>query len=67
MRNIGIVVTAQASRDLPMALNPDEVSEVAWVPIAELHQQVAADPSRFTPWLRIYLAEHAGRIFDTPE
>jgi len=59
--------TAQASRDLPMALNPDEVSEVAWVPIAELHQQVAADPSRFTPWLRIYLAEHAGRIFDTLE
>jgi isopentenyl-diphosphate delta-isomerase len=37
------------------------------VSIADLHQQVAADPSRFTPWLRIYLAEHAGRIFGMPD
>lgn len=56
--------TAQTTRDLPMQLNPSEVADTAWVPIAELHDQVAADPDRFTPWLRIYLAEHADRIFD---
>jgi len=59
--------TAQATRDLPMALNPDEVSEAAWVSIADLRQHVAADPNRFTPWLRIYLAEHAARIFGAPD
>ena len=56
--------TAQTTRDLPMQLNPAEVADTVWVPIAELHDQVAADPDRFTPWLRIYLAEHADRIFD---
>ncbi len=55
---------AHTTRDLPMQLNPAEVADTAWVPIAELHDQVAADPDRFTPWLRIYLAEHADRIFD---
>lgn len=58
--------TAQANRDLTMTLNPDEVAEIAWVTIADLHLQVAADPDQFTPWLSIYLAEHAERIFDAP-
>jgi isopentenyl-diphosphate delta-isomerase len=58
--------TAQANRNLDLDLNPDEVAETAWVSIADLHLQVAADPDRFTPWLRIYLAEHAARIFDAP-
>ena len=43
--------------------NPDEVMDTDWVPLADLRAQVAAIPERFTPWLRIYLAEHSARIF----
>ena len=43
--------------------NPDEVLETAWVSLPDLAQQVQAEPARFTPWLRIYLAEHASQIF----
>jgi len=28
-----------------------------------LRARIAADPSRFTPWLRIYLEEHRAQIF----
>lgn len=29
-----------------------QVSEVAWVGLAELSQRMAADPAAFTPWFR---------------
>jgi isopentenyl-diphosphate delta-isomerase len=32
-----------------------EVQELAWVEQAALRRMVAADPARFTPWIRIYL------------
>ena len=35
--------------------NRDEVQAVAWVGEQELRRTVAAEPARFTPWLRIYL------------
>jgi isopentenyl-diphosphate delta-isomerase len=35
--------------------NRDEVQSVAWVDEDDLRRAVAADPARFTPWLRIYL------------
>jgi len=44
-------------------MNPDEVMAVDWVPLAELRARVAATPEAFTPWLRIYLAEHGAAIF----
>jgi isopentenyl-diphosphate delta-isomerase len=28
-----------------------------------LQAEIAATPEMFTPWLRIYLAEHASQIF----
>ena len=43
--------------------NPDEVMETAWVPLTDLTARVQAEPARYTPWLRIYLAE--GRVLET--
>ena len=48
---------AQAEASLPLAPDPDEVSETAWVTLPELARGIAAAPERYTPWLRIYLAE----------
>lgn len=35
--------------------DPSEVQAVRWVREQDLAREVAADPERFTPWLRIYL------------
>lgn len=40
---------------LDMKVEPAEVAELRWVNQAELRAAIAADPERFTPWLRIYL------------
>jgi len=53
-----------AARGLALAPDPDEVMETRWTTLAELDREVAARPERFTPWMRIYLARHAGLIFD---
>ena len=47
----------------PINPDPAEVMDVRWVPLRDLHREIAAHPGRFTPWLRIYLAEFAERIF----
>ncbi|MEM6477558.1 MAG: isopentenyl-diphosphate Delta-isomerase [Pseudomonadota bacterium] len=57
------IYIAPATRDLKMKLNPDEVSEVRWVDLFELRAEIERWPDRFTPWIRIYLAEHSDRIF----
>jgi len=44
--------------------NPEEVMETAWRPLSALAQEVEAQPELYTPWLRIYLREHAALIFD---
>jgi isopentenyl-diphosphate delta-isomerase len=56
------VFTAQAAADLVLALNPDEVRAARWVPIAALLAEIAATPTAFTPWLRIYLTQHRAQI-----
>lgn len=43
--------------------DPEEVSETRWLTLDALRGEVAAEPGRFTPWLRIYLARHADQIF----
>ena len=43
--------------------NPDEVMEVDWVQMSDLVARTRSDPARFTPWLRIYLEQHAEQIF----
>lgn len=54
---------AEAGPDLRLDLNPDEVAETAWVDVYDLAAQALRQPERFTPWLRIYLAQHLDRIF----
>ena len=43
--------------------NPDEVMATRWVRYDRLLRDVVDDPSRFTPWLRIYLDTYAPQIF----
>ena len=56
---------AEVPLDVPLRLNPDEVMQVEWVPLSDLSDQIKADPARFTPWLRIYLAEGWGKVAQT--
>lgn len=55
------VATAPAS--LSVTPNPDEVMATRWVDFYDLSAEVARWPDRFTPWLRIYMAEHRDKIF----
>ena len=57
------IFTVRAPEGLVVVPNPDEVMEVRWVALSGLISEVEAEPERFTPWLRIYLAEHRARIF----
>ena len=57
------VFTAEAPLTLATRLNPDEVAATRWVERAKLAAEIADAPERFTPWLRIYMAEHSDQIF----
>jgi len=57
------VFVAEASQTLDIALNPNEVMGVRWVSVFDLVTEVERHPDRFTAWLRIYLKDHADRIF----
>lgn len=57
------IFVAEAGADLALVLNPDEVMATRWVDLHDLSVEVSQKPEVFTPWLRIYLTEHLGRIF----
>ena len=57
------IFVAEAPIGVQIALNPAEVAAVRWVDLYDLSAEVLRAPERFTPWLRIYLAEHMDRIF----
>lgn len=57
------IYVGTATEDLSTALNPSEVEAVRWVAPDTLADEIAEDPDRFTPWLRIYLRDHHHRIF----
>ncbi len=57
------IFLAEAPDDLKVVPNPDEVMAVRWVGFQDLAAEVARRPDEFTPWLRIYLAEHRDAIF----
>lgn len=44
--------------------NPSEVMDTRWVDYHDLQAEVQRWPDRFTPWLRIYLEKHSGKIFN---
>lgn len=57
------IFVARAKPDLTVTPNPDEVMQVRWSTRADLDRDLAATPEVFTPWLGIYMAEHADLIF----
>jgi isopentenyl-diphosphate delta-isomerase len=59
------IYIAQANGPVEVAPNPDEVMATRWVPLERLSQEIAAGPQDFTPWMQIYMAEHATSIFAT--
>ncbi|MEM9684938.1 MAG: NUDIX domain-containing protein, partial [Pseudomonadota bacterium] len=54
---------ADATDGVRVDLNPAEVEAVEWIDLYALAAVVKRHPERYTPWLRIYLAEHLDRIF----
>jgi isopentenyl-diphosphate delta-isomerase len=57
------VFLAEAPDSMTLAPNPDEVQAVDWVDLYDLAADARRHPDRYTPWLRIYLAEHMDSIF----
>ena len=43
-------------------LNPDEVSEIRYVSIADLQQEIAKNPDKFTEWFKIIWAEYRNQL-----
>lgn len=39
---------------LDFNLNPEEVSETAWISLEDLSQSIRISPEDYTPWLKIY-------------
>jgi isopentenyl-diphosphate Delta-isomerase len=57
------IFVAAVPPGLRVSPNPAEVAEVRWVDLYDLQADVTRNPDGYTPWLRIYLAEHMARIF----
>ncbi|WP_372992320.1 isopentenyl-diphosphate Delta-isomerase [Sulfitobacter sp.] len=57
------IYTAEAIAFTTIDPNPAEVMDTAWVELEDLARQTRETPEKFTPWLRIYLAEHMDSIF----
>lgn len=45
-----------------VAPNPDEVMDTRWVTPQELRDLITRAPDSFTPWMRIYLEQHADKV-----
>ncbi|MCA0940258.1 isopentenyl-diphosphate Delta-isomerase [Salipiger pacificus] len=56
------IFVAEAGAGVEPAPNPAEVMDTEWLTLPELRARIAAEPGTFTPWLRIYLAEHGEMI-----
>lgn len=57
------VYVARAGFEVSVRPNPDEVMDTRWIDCHDLMAEVERHPARFTPWLRIYLSDHADVIF----
>ncbi len=60
---VDIFVAHADSATLPLRPDPDEVMETRWQSLPDLRDSVAHEPDAYTPWLRIYLAQHGSAIF----
>ena len=59
---VSIFVAEADPETLRLAPDPAEVAEARWISWEDLRAEIAAAPERFTPWVRIYLAEHEGMV-----
>ena len=57
------IFVARVDRPILARPNPDEVMQVAWIDMQDLSAQIRTEPELYTPWLRIYLEDHAAQIF----
>ena len=57
------IFVADAPSGLGLHPDPDEVCDTRWVALAVLEAEARQTPEQFTPWLRIYLAQHQDAIF----
>ena len=57
------VFVAHASLNLAVTPNPEEAMATRWISQRQLRQDIKATPGKFTPWLRIYMAQHSDMIF----
>lgn len=57
------IFVARVRTRIPVRPDPQEVMQSDWMRMPDLVARSAAHPERFTPWLRIYLQEHADQIF----
>lgn len=55
---VDLFVAPASAKTLKLDLNPDEVMETRWVDIYDLAAEVTRHPDVYTPWLKIYLADH---------
>jgi len=60
------IFVAEAATSLTLRPDPDEVCDTAWVRLDQLEADTRRNPEKYTPWLRIYLAEHRAVIFGAP-
>lgn len=57
------VFLATAPDPFNIRANPDEVMATRWIEYTDLLAEIRRTPDVFTPWLKIYLQDHAVTIF----
>jgi isopentenyl-diphosphate delta-isomerase len=57
------IYVCDAPEGLIVTPNPDEVMAVEWVTLRDLARRIAKHPDQFTPWLKVYMQDHADAIF----
>ncbi len=59
------IFVAEVPCDVGLSPHPEEVMDTRWIGLTALDREIATRPEIFTPWLRIYLAEHRDMLFGT--
>lgn len=57
-------LTIEKKSDVKVVINLSEVTETQWIKFGVLEEEIKKMPESFTPWLKIYLTEHANQIFN---
>jgi len=57
------VFCAEAAEAMTVDPSPEEIADYRWIQIDDLRAEIAREPERFTPWLKIYVSDYAEQIF----